>query len=142
MRVSHALYGGEVSAHHYFRDFAYCDSGMIPWLLIWELLSKGGKTLGGLLEDRRTRFPSSGEINFKVANTTACIEAIEKYYVPHAHVVDHLDGLSVSFESWRFNVRISNTEPLLRLNLETRGDNELLIKKVGELRKLIEGFAQ
>ena len=138
MRVQEAVYGGEMSAHHYFRDFAYCDSGMIPWLLIWELVSTSGKTLGRLLQDCRARFPSSGEINFTVADAAACLERAEALYGPEALSVDHLDGVSISYENWRFNLRKSNTEPLERLNVETRGDAELLAAKTAELRQFIE----
>jgi phosphomannomutase len=141
MRGSNALYGGEMSAHHYFRDFAYCDSGMIPWLLIWELISSSGKSLGQLLQDCRARFPSSGEMNFTVANAGACLESAEAQYGPDAMTVDHLDGVSIAHETWRFNLRKSNTEPLVRLNVETRGDADLLAQKTAELTQFIEAHA-
>ena len=111
---------------------------MIPWLLIWELVSTSGKTLGRLLQDCRARFPSSGEINFTVADAAACLERAEALYGPEALSVDHLDGVSISYENWRFNLRKSNTEPLVRLNVETRGDAELLAAKTAELRQFIE----
>ena len=140
MRDVNAIYGGEMSAHHYFRDFAYCDSGMIPWLLIWELLSTSGKSLRTLLENARTRFPSSGEMNFTVLEAGACLTRAEEVYGATALSVDHLDGISIAHEDWRMNLRKSNTEPLVRLNLETRGAPDLLQKKMNELTQLIEGM--
>ena len=107
MRAQNALYGGEMSAHHYFRDFHFCDSGMIPWLLVWELLSQKDLFLSDLIEDRKNKFPSSGEMNFKVSNPTACLQAIDKIYDPIALFVERKDGLSVLFENWRFNIRQS-----------------------------------
>ena len=141
MGGKHALYGGEMSAHHYFRDFAYCDSGMIPWLLIWELISTSGKSLGELLQDCRARFPSSGEMNFTVANAGACLESAAAQYGKDALAVDHLDGVSIAHENWRFNLRKSNTEPLVRLNVETRGDKDLLTQKTAELMEFIAAHA-
>ena len=141
MRAEGAIYGGEMSAHHYFRDFAYCDSGMIPWLLIWELISKSGRSLGHLLQDCRARFPSSGEMNFTVANAGACLESAEAQYGPDAMTVDHLDGVSIAHENWRFNLRKSNTEPLVRLNVETRGDVDLLAQKTAELTQFVEAHS-
>ena len=137
MRENDAIYGGEMSAHHYFRDFAYCDSGMIPWLLIWELISKTEKSLGALLTECRENFPSSGEQNFKVTDATRCLNIIRLKFQDEAERVDELDGVSMEFKHWRFNVRKSNTEPLVRLNVETRGDKELLSEKVQELIALI-----
>ena len=139
MREVNALYGGEMSAHHYFRDFAYCDSGMIPWLLIWELLSTSQKSLRALLEDARARFPSSGEMNFTVSDAGACLMRAEEVYGATALSVDHLDGVSIAHEEWRMNLRKSNTEPLVRLNVETRGDRDLLEEKTAALSKFIEG---
>ena len=141
MRQTQALYGGEMSAHHYFRDFAYCDSGMIPWLLIWELISTSGKSLGQLLQYCRARFPSSGEMNFTVSDAAACLEKAEAHYGPEAANIDHLDGVSISYENWRFNLRKSNTEPLVRLNVETHGDADLLAQKTAELTRFIEAHA-
>ncbi|OAT78837.1 phosphomannomutase [Mangrovibacter phragmitis] len=137
MRKENAVYGGEMSAHHYFRDFAYCDSGMIPWLLVAELLMTTGKTLGELVKARIAQFPVSGEINRKVSNAVQLIAKIEQQYLPHAISVDYTDGLSLTFEQWRFNLRTSNTEPLLRLNIETKGDYALMENKRDELLLLI-----
>ena len=139
MRSSGAIYGGEMSAHHYFRDFAYCDSGMIPWLLVWQLLSENKVLLADLVSDRKNLFPSSGELNFKVDDPKKCLQKIRKLFAFDAILIDELDGLSVSFQNWRFNLRISNTEPLVRLNIETRCDLALLIKKREEMCNLIAG---
>ena len=137
MRCEDAIYGGEVSAHHYFRDFAYCDSGMIPWLLIWELLSKKNALIADLIDKRRMLFPSSGEINFKVSNVSACFDKIKNLLSDDALLMDELDGLSMSFDKWRFNLRSSNTEPLVRLNVETKGDQKLLKEQTANLSNLI-----
>jgi len=137
MRSEDAVYGGEMSAHHYFRDFAYCDSGMIPWLLVAELLSRTGKTLSQLVNDRMKAFPCSGEINSVVEDPRALLVTIESAYAEFALEVDHTDGLSMSFEKWRFNVRMSNTEPVVRLNVESRGDEALMLQKKDELLGLI-----
>jgi phosphomannomutase len=131
MRQENALYGGEMSAHHYFREFGYCDSGMIPWLLVTTLLSLTDTTLSSLVSARKAAYPVSGEINRKVEDADAVISEIEKNYA--AGKKDYTDGLSVEFKDFRFNVRKSNTEPLLRLNVETRGDAELLQEKTSEL---------
>ena len=138
MRASDAIYGGEMSAHHYFRDFAYCDSGIIPWLLVWEYLSISNLLLSDLILAQKNRFPSSGELNFKVPNTAKCMERVQQYFTSNAVSIDLLDGLSMTFDTWRFNLRKSNTEPLVRLNLETRGDRVLLQKKTNELKLLIK----
>jgi len=127
-----------MSAHHYFRDFAYCDSGMIPWLLIWELISKTGKSLGALLTECRENFPSSGEQNFKVSDATGCLSSIKLKYQDDAEGLDELDGVSMEFKDWRFNVRKPNTEPLVRLNVETLGDKELLSEIAQELIAFIK----
>ena len=137
MRNDDAIYGGEMSAHHYFRDFAYCDSGVIPWLLIWEHLSVSNLSLSELISQRRNRFPSSGELNFTVPNAATCIERVQKHFASKATLIDELDGLSMSFDTWRFNIRKSNTESLVRLNVETRGDDALLKDKTNELTLLI-----
>ncbi|MDQ5908636.1 MAG: phosphomannomutase [Pseudomonadota bacterium] len=137
MRQENALYGGEMSAHHYFREFAYCDSGMIPWLLIAELLSQWGQPLSALVNARMQAFPCSGEINFRVANASAKVAEIRAAWADQQPMVDETDGLSLEFADWRFNLRSSNTEPLLRLNVETRGDAELLIRRTRELQTLI-----
>ena len=137
MRDVEAIYGGEMSAHHYFRDFGYCDSGMIPWLLTWELLSQTSHRLNHLISQQKSSFPSSGEINFKVANSTICLQYVKEFYSADAHSIDDLDGLSMSFENWRFNLRQSNTEPLVRLNVETKGDELLLREKTEELESIL-----
>ncbi|MFH2135409.1 MAG: phosphomannomutase CpsG [Pseudomonadota bacterium] len=141
MRAENAIYGGEMSAHHYFRDFAYCDSGMIPWLLVTELLSRTGKGLSKLVEERIAVYPCSGEINYRVSDVKATIEAILAHYLSLNPVVDRTDGVSAEFDNWRFNLRGSNTEPLLRLNVESRGDTPLMIRRVSEIEELI-GAAQ
>ena len=136
MRKENALYGGEMSAHHYFREFGYCDSGMIPWLVIASLLSRSGASLSELLGDRASRFPVSGEINSRVADADAVIAQIEREY-PDGQK-EYVDGVSISYDEYRFNIRKSNTEPLLRLNVETRGDKELLERKVKEIMSFIK----
>ena len=138
MRQADAIYGGEMSAHHYFKDFAYCDSGVIPWLLIWEHLSVTNLSLSDLISQRRNRFPSSGELNFTVPNAETCIKRVHNYFVSEAISIDELDGLSMSFDTWRFNLRKSNTEPLVRLNIESKGNHDLLIGKIEELKTLIK----
>ncbi len=135
MRQENALYGGEMSAHHYFRRFGSCDSGMIPWLLVAARLSRGGERLSQLVADRMKAFPVSGEINSRVADADQVIATIEERYGDG--LKDYTDGLSVSFPHYRFNIRKSNTEPLLRLNVETRGDARLLGEKTAELLDLI-----
>jgi phosphomannomutase/phosphoglucomutase len=139
MRAENAIYGGEMSAHHYFRDFAYCDSGMIPWLLIAELVSTRGLSLAELVEDRMRAFPCSGEINFKVADARAATERVMGHYASQSPALDHTDGISADFGPWRFNLRSSNTEPLLRLNVESRGDVALMQECMGEISALIAG---
>jgi phosphomannomutase len=138
MRREDALYGGEMSAHHYFRAFAYCDSGMIPWLLVAERICKSGQPLSALVNGRMLAFPCSGEINFRVDDAPATIQKILATYAYLQPVLDETDGVSAEFADWRFNLRSSNTEPLLRLNVETRGDPELLNRRVAELRNLID----
>ena len=136
MRAENAVYGGEMSAHHYCRDFSYCDSGMIPWLLVLELLSKEGRTLSDLMAERMERYPCSGEINSKVKDADEVLERIEADYSPQGKVTK-IDGLSVEFANWRFNLRKSNTEPVIRLNVETRQDELLMKQKTEELLKKI-----
>ncbi len=138
MRLEDAIYGGEMSAHHYFRDFFYCDSGMIPWLLILELVSKSGLSLSNLVNDMMIKYPSPGEINFKVKDPKDCIEKVYKHFESSVLLTDTTDGISMEFEQWRFNLRMSNTEPLVRLNLETRSDDPLLKKRLAEITSLIE----
>ena len=137
MRSEDAVYGGEMSAHHYFRDFAYCDSGMIPWLLVAELVCVKNKPLSTLVSERMVAYPSPGEINSTVENADAVIANILSKYEPSSVAKDSTDGISLEFENWRFNLRKSNTEPLLRLNLETRGDKILMEEKTAELLALI-----
>jgi len=138
MRETGAVYGGEMSAHHYFRDFMACDSGMIPMLLMIELVCRRGESLKALLAERRAAYPSSGEVNFRVGDQTAVIAAIEAEYAPKAEARDETDGLSLSFGDWRFNLRASNTEPLLRLNIEAHCKPDLVAEKLAEMRALIE----
>ncbi len=139
MRDVDGIYGGEMSAHHYFRDFAYCDSGMIPWLLVTQVMSDTGKTLSQLVGERIRQFPASGEINRRVPDAKATIAAVLAKYQPDAKSVDHTDGVSVEFERWRFNLRSSNTEPLIRLNVESRGDEGLMRTMTAELLTLVGG---
>ncbi|MFJ5159221.1 phosphomannomutase CpsG [Pantoea sp. NPDC088449] len=138
MREEDAVYGGEMSAHHYFRDFAYCDSGMIPWLLVAELLQTNEASLQSLVKERMAKFPASGEINRKVNNAAKLIELIEDKYSAGALEIDKTDGLSMSFEDWRFNLRTSNTEPLMRLNVESRQNPELMMKKTSDILSLLD----
>jgi phosphomannomutase/phosphoglucomutase len=137
MRAEGAIYGGEMSAHHYFQDFAYCDSGMIPWLLIAGLVSASSLSLAELVEDRMAAFPCSGEINFKVADAAAATARVLARFGPLAPAYDHTDGLSADFGDWRFNLRSSNTEPLLRLNVESRGNPTLMHDRTQEIAALI-----
>ena len=137
LRDTGAVYGGEMSAHHYFRDFVCCDSGMIPWLLVAELMGRTGQSLAALLADRRAAFPSSGEINFRVPDTAAAIARIEATYAPRAETRDDTDGLSLDFGTWRLNLRGSNTEPLLRLNVESRARPDLVEKAVADITALL-----
>jgi phosphomannomutase len=139
MREVDAVYGGEMSAHHYFRDFSYADSGMIPWLLITQIMSQRKTTLSALVGERMRAFPASGEINRKVKDAPAVIARVEAEYTPRAVAVDRTDGLSVEFATWRFNLRSSNTEPLLRLNVESRDDAALMRAKTAELLALLGG---
>ncbi len=135
MRALDAVYGGEMSAHHYFREFGYCDSGMLPWLLVCRLMSRSGKKLSTLCDERMAAYPVSGEINSKVADPDAVIARIEQQYADGAK--DTTDGISIEYPNFRFNLRQSNTEPVLRLNVETRGDAGLLQRKTEELLQLI-----
>ena len=138
MREHDAVYGGEMSAHHYFRSFSYADSGMIPWLLVAEIVCARGLPLSALVDERMALFPASGEINRTVENAAEVIARIERIYAGDAVRTDHLDGLSMEFPEWRFNVRASNTEPLLRLNVESRGDRNLMRERTGELLAAME----
>jgi len=139
MRAEDAIYGGEMSAHHYFRDFSYCDSGMIPWLLVIELISKTGKSLSELVNERMAAFPASGEINREISDPPALLKQIEAHYQSSAEAMDHTDGLSMSFGNWRFNIRMSNTEPVVRLNVESRGDEALMKQKTREILDFMQG---
>lgn len=137
MRNNGVLYGGEMSAHHYFRDFSYCDSGMIPWLLVAELMCSTGKKLSELVGERVAMYPCSGEINRKVTDSETVLAVLSRKYADGEQ--DLVDGLSVAYENWRFNVRVSNTEPVMRLNVETKGDKDLLKEKTAELLAVIGG---
>ena len=151
MREENAIYGGEMSAHHYFRDFAYCDSGMIPWLLVAELLSTSNPSpsgrgagvrgnaypLSALVGERIAAFPCSGEINYRVADTTEAMRKVEAHFSAENPVIDRTDGISLEFDQWRLNLRASNTEPLLRLNVESRRDSELVMMKVAEIEHIL-----
>ena len=137
MRETGAVYGGEMSAHHYFRDFVACDSGMIPWLLVVELMGRRGRTLAQMIDARRAAFPSSGEINFRVADVPAAIARVEAAFAPDALSRDDTDGLSLAFADWRLNLRASNTEPLLRLNVEARANPDLVATRVDQSRALL-----
>jgi phosphomannomutase len=138
MRREDAAYGGEMSAHHYFREFAYCDSGMAPWLLLAEIISRRGQSLGELVGERLRRFPASGEINRRLDDAPAALVRVRGHYAGRALATDETDGVSFEFERWRFNLRLSNTEPLIRLNVESRGDAALLEAKTREVLALLE----
>src|SRR3989339_259880 len=137
MRLENALYGGEMSGHHYFRDFAFCDSGMIPWLLVLERMCRTGQPLSALVRERMDRYPCSGEINRKLLDPDAALQRVEGRYITEAIGIDRTDGLSLEFSAWRLNLRKSNTEPVLRLNVETRQDPALLSAKTAELLGLM-----
>lgn len=141
MRDENAIYGGEMSAHHYFRDFGYCDSGMIPWLLVLELIGKKKTSLSQLVGERIAAFPCSGEINYQVESVAEKIAKVRDFYqsglAGEMPEIDDLDGVSISFSDWRMNLRSSNTEPLLRLNVEAKGDKSLVEKRVKEIENLI-----
>jgi len=137
MREVDAVYGGEMSAHHYFRDFFYCDSGMIPWLLVIELLSVSGQKFSSLVEKRMQAFPASGEINREVDDAEKSIEKVQQVYADSAQDIDFTDGLSMDMGEWRFNLRMSNTEPVIRLNVESRADQALMQAKTEEILQLL-----
>lgn len=138
MRSENAIYGGEMSAHHYFRDFGYCDSGMLPWLLVASLLQKSGRKLEQLVGERNGRFPCSGEINRKLGEPDAAIRRVRDKYAAFACYADEMDGVNMEFADWRFSLRKSNTEPLLRLNVESRGNAALMEEKTREILSLLE----
>ena len=140
MREENALYGGEMSAHHYFRDFYYCDSGMVPWLLVAKIVSQSGKTLSSLVDACIQAYPASGEINRQVPDAAEAIRTIKAAYVSEATAIDETDGVSLEFGEWRFNLRASNTEPVIRLNVESRGDQALMQKKVSEILAQLESL--
>ncbi|MDF1615224.1 phosphomannomutase [Desulfurivibrio dismutans] len=137
MRAEDAVYGGEMSAHHYFREFAYCDSGMIPWLLVLELICRRNRSLSALVGERMRLFPASGEINRRLADPAAVLARVEARFAPAALAVDRTDGLSLEFADWRFNLRSSNTEPVVRLNVESRADEALMRAKTTELLQVM-----
>lgn len=139
MRKEDAIYGGEMSAHHYFRDFYYCDTGMVPWILVLELMADTKRPLSDLIGSMMKRYPVSGEINRTVSDQKALLGSIEKRYGPGSISIDHTDGVSIEHENYRFNIRASNTEPLIRLNVETRGDSDLLDEKTSEILSMIDG---
>lgn len=136
MRTENAVYGGEMSSHHYFRDFAYCDSGMIPWLLVTDLMSRTGSSLADLVNERIEAYPCSGEINYRVDNAADILKRVADHFAPQAPAIDRTDGLSLEFADWRLNIRASNTEPLLRLNIETRGNAKAIDRLVREIERL------
>ncbi len=138
MRKEDAVYGGEMSAHHYFKDFAYCDSGMIPWLLVTAVMCAANEPLSVLLNERMAKFPCSGEINRTVADVKLVLQQVEAHFVTPTAQVDRTDGLGVEYDTWRFNLRTSNTEPVIRLNVETRGDVVLMNAKTKELLDFID----
>lgn len=140
MREEDAIYGGEMSAHHYFRDFAYCDSGMIPWLLVAALICESGKPLSALVDERMTAYPASGEINSTVSDPKSLILAVEEHYQGVAETIDHTDGLSMSLGEWRFSLRMSNTEPVVRLNVESRAAPDLMQEKTAEILAMIARY--
>ena len=137
MRKENAIYGGEMSAHHYFRDFAYCDSGMIPWLLVAELLSVKGVPLSTLVSEMISAYPSSGEINSKLSDPKSAITRVRETFESEALLVDETDGISLEFAEWRFNLRSSNTEPLVRLNVESKANIELMEVKTAEILSIL-----
>ena len=140
MRRENAIYGGEMSAHHYFRDFAYCDSGMIPWLLVAELISMRGKALSSLVEKRMQAYPCSGEINYVVSDSAKAIAKVKKHYEAQVTHIDLTDGISMAFSEWRLNLRSSNTEPVLRLNVESKQNMPLVNEQVAMIESLLEEF--
>lgn len=137
MRQEDAIYGGEMSAHHYFKEFAYCDSGMIPWLLLTERICKTGESVADMLRARQLAFPCSGEINFEVSNAKKAVEVVLAYFASDVPKLDHVDGVSADFGDWRFNLRSSNTEPLLRLNIESKGSSALVEEKLRVFSSLL-----
>jgi phosphomannomutase len=137
MREQDAIYGGEMSAHHYFRNFAYCDNGHLPWLVVAQLMSETGQSLSSLVNECIAAYPASGEINREIADPDAALKAMEARFAGEAQSVEHVDGLSMDMGQWRFNLRKSNTEPVVRLNVESRGDKALMEAKTEELLNLL-----
>lgn len=137
MREEDAIYGGEMSAHHYFRNFAYCDNGHLPWLVVAQLMSETGQSLSSLVNECIAAYPASGEINREIADPDAALKAMEARFAGEAQSVEHVDGLSMDMGQWRFNLRKSNTEPVVRLNVESRGDKALMEAKTEELLSLL-----
>ncbi len=140
MRAENAVYGGEMSAHHYFRDFAYCDSGMIPWLKVIALMSQRNLSLSALVEEMMANYPASGEINRTVSDSDMVLKAVQEHYERQSRGSDFTDGLSLDMGEWRFNLRQSNTEPVIRLNVESRGDHQLMEEKTQELLNFVDGL--
>lgn len=140
MRRVKGIYGAENSAHHFFREFSYCDSGMIPWLIVAQIMSEKGKHLGELVSEMEEEFPCSGEINLTVKNSDFILEKVKEKYGKDARRVDLIDGVGIEYEDWRFNLRPSNTEPLIRFNMETRGDRKLLEEKKKEIMDFIHSL--
>ena len=138
MRAEDAVYGGEMSAHHYFRDFAYCDSGMLPWLLVWQEMSASGRKLSEMVAAMQAAYPASGEINRRLRDPEAALATIEEKYAADAKAIDRTDGLSLDMGDWRFNLRMSNTEPVIRLNVESRGDVGLMEEKTAGILALLD----
>jgi phosphomannomutase len=138
MRAEDASYGGEMSAHHYFRDFHYCDTGMVPWVMVLELMAEEKKKLSELISERMERYPVSGEINRKVSDQRVVLENVEEHFGKGAVSLDHTDGISIEHERWRMNLRASNTEPLIRLNIEVRGDRDLLQERTDSILNYID----
>ena len=141
MREADAIYGGEMSAHHYFRDFSYCDSGTIPWLIMAQILSRTGKPLSSLVQERIRQFPSSGEINRKIGDVAGAIAEVRSRYTAGSVKVEEVDGLSIEHPRWRFNLRTSNTEPLIRLNVESRGNEAMMKEKTDEILQVLAVYA-
>lgn len=137
MRAENALYGGEMSAHHYFRDFAFCDSGILPWLLVTSLVARSGQSLAEMARDAQEAFPISGELNLRLQSPEAALARAERKYAVNASHIDHLDGLNIEFPQWRFNLRMSNTEPLVRLNVEGRANPGLVADKAAEILEFL-----
>jgi len=140
MRREDAIYGGEMSAHHFFRDFAFSDSGMIPWLLVAEIMSRQGKPLSELVAERIAAYPASGEINRQIPDVERAFLAVRERYADDALEIDETDGMGFEFERWRFNLRPSNTEPVVRLNVESRGDPALMKRKTQEILALLDSL--